>query len=538
VCTNGWVAFGYTDMESFRNYSVPGAGGPSPMLAAFWDDLETTSSGDVFTYFDNNNFIIEWSDMRTHSYNSIETFQIILFNDSSQPYGDGNIKIQYKVFNNTSSFINQYPPIHGSYATIGIENHLGDQGLQYSYDNQYPDAAMELSNETALYMTTSPPVSQPSPQLSYTPDILDFVLNQGESASSSMTISNIGEEGSVLSYSVSKSGISPFEVSGGGPDDYGYLWSDSEIENALDYNWVDIADMGNQLIFPHNDVATDPVDMGFEFPFYGQGYTQCIINPNGWVGFGEDNTAFSNSSIPSVSAPQPAIFGFWDDLNPMSIDQGGCPAGSGNVYTYLDNDMFVVWFDHVTRCASGDGVTGTYDFQFVLYDNGDIDLNYRDMSGYTSSGTIGMQNDNGSDGLQVTYNNAYVQSQSSLKYRMSDEAEWLNLSGNLSGNLVYGESTDIDIIAQASDLTTGEYSGVITISSNSQSAVTIPVSLLVLDNGLLGDVNGDGLLNVLDVVTLVNIILNNDDYILAGDMNQDGALDVLDIVTLVNIILS
>jgi hypothetical protein len=173
VCTNGWLAFGYTDMESFRNYSIPGAGGPSPMLAAFWDDLETTDSGDVFTHFDSNNdyFIIEWSDMRTHSYNSIETFQIILFNEGSQPYGDGNIKIQYKVFNNTSSFINQYPPIHGSYATIGIENHLGNQGLQYSYNNQYPEAALELSNETALYITTSPPVSLPNPQLSYTSDI-------------------------------------------------------------------------------------------------------------------------------------------------------------------------------------------------------------------------------------------------------------------------------------------------------------------------------------------------------------------------------
>ena len=114
----------------------------------------------------------------------------------------------------------------------------------------------------------------------------------------------------------------------------------------------------------------------------------------------------------------------------------------------------------------------------------------------------------------------------------------ISLSGDLSGDLMYGESTDIDIIAQASDLTTGEYSGEITISSNSQSAVTIPVSMLVVDAGLLGDINGDGLLNVLDVVTLVNIILNNDDYILAGDMNQDGALDVLDIVTLVNIILS
>jgi hypothetical protein len=62
--------------------------------------------------------------------------------------------------------------------------------------------------------------------------------------------------------------------------------------------------------------------------------------------------------------------------------------------------------------------------------------------------------------------------------------------------------------------------------------------LLVQDNGLLGDVNGDGVLNVLDVVALVNIIIDNGDYVLAGDMNQDGNLDVLDIVALVNLILN
>ena len=121
---------------------------------------------------------------------------------------------------------------------------------------------------------------------------------------------------------------------------------------------------------------------------------------------------------------------------------------------------------------------------------------------------------------------------------MSDDADWLSISGDISGELGYGESTTLDIIAQASDLTSGEYSGEIIISSNSQSAVTLPVSLLVVDDGLLGDINGDGVLNVLDVVTLVNIILNNDDYILGGDMNQDGVLNVLDIVTLVNTILS
>ena len=53
----------------------------------------------------------------------------------------------------------------------------------------------------------------------------------------------------------------------------------------------------------------------------------------------------------------------------------------------------------------------------------------------------------------------------------------------------------------------------------------------------MGDVNGDGGLNVLDVVTLVNFVLAGDVYLPEGDMNQDGGLNILDVVILVNIIL-
>jgi len=55
--------------------------------------------------------------------------------------------------------------------------------------------------------------------------------------------------------------------------------------------------------------------------------------------------------------------------------------------------------------------------------------------------------------------------------------------------------------------------------------------------GLLGDVNEDGALNVLDVVMLVGLILGGD-FDSNGDMNADGVLNVLDIVALVNLILS
>ena len=51
-----------------------------------------------------------------------------------------------------------------------------------------------------------------------------------------------------------------------------------------------------------------------------------------------------------------------------------------------------------------------------------------------------------------------------------------------------------------------------------------------------GDVNGDGILNILDLVSLANLILN-DQYIASGDINQDSQLDILDIVNLVNLIL-
>ena len=53
---------------------------------------------------------------------------------------------------------------------------------------------------------------------------------------------------------------------------------------------------------------------------------------------------------------------------------------------------------------------------------------------------------------------------------------------------------------------------------------------------LFGDINGDGSVNVMDIVLLVNYILN-DLYITEGDINEDGTLNILDIVTLTTIIL-
>ncbi len=56
-----------------------------------------------------------------------------------------------------------------------------------------------------------------------------------------------------------------------------------------------------------------------------------------------------------------------------------------------------------------------------------------------------------------------------------------------------------------------------------------------------GDVNADGLINVLDVVTVVNFIMGvatpDDDQECASDYNEDGLINVLDVVNIVNVIM-
>ena len=58
----------------------------------------------------------------------------------------------------------------------------------------------------------------------------------------------------------------------------------------------------------------------------------------------------------------------------------------------------------------------------------------------------------------------------------------------------------------------------------------------------LGDVNGDGGWNVLDVVSLVNCVLGGTcaelENSCAGDVNSDGGWNVLDVVSLVNCVLA
>ena len=88
--------------------------------------------------------------------------------------------------------------------------------------------------------------------------------------------------------------------------------------------------------------------------------------------------------------------------------------------------------------------------------------------------------------------------------------------------------------------------GIISYANNEiDTAWMLSVIYDLLSNNedmLLGDVNSDGLINVLDVVNIINFILFinipvGDQFVLS-DINQDDVINVLDVVLIVNIILN
>jgi len=147
VCSNGWLSMGTTWLAAYRNWSIPGAGGPDAMIAPFWDDLYMASGTSyVVQYYDqaNHRWIVEWSRMRNDYGNYTETFEVILYDPAYHPTetGDGEIVFQYDTVAN-------HDGIDG-YATVGIENQDQSIAVLYTYYNVYEPGAASLTSGRAI----------------------------------------------------------------------------------------------------------------------------------------------------------------------------------------------------------------------------------------------------------------------------------------------------------------------------------------------------------------------------------------------------
>lgn len=163
-------------------------------------------------------------------------------------------------------------------------------------------------------------------------------------------------------------------------------------------------------LYPNDDDRAT-LNIGFAFPFGSSSYSQVQVLTNGILQFVTSDRLFlyyNNSSLPSSNGSQ-FIAPYWDDL----VDDSQASVTWGNMGESPRRRFVVTWnnvraYDNNLR----------YNFQAVLYENGDIRFRYFNNTANGQSATIGLELTD-TDYLQYSYNQTSVATSFDLLFRKS-----------------------------------------------------------------------------------------------------------------------
>ncbi len=129
VSSNGLLTFGYADTSPGNN-QIPGSAAPSNTIAAFWDDLDTRTTGDIYYKVETNRLIIQYQNVGRYSGTGSYTFQVVL-------HSNGTLNLRYKTMTGTLDS-----------ASIGIEGNNQWEGVGIVHDAAYVANSLALEIET------------------------------------------------------------------------------------------------------------------------------------------------------------------------------------------------------------------------------------------------------------------------------------------------------------------------------------------------------------------------------------------------------
>ncbi|MCC7431240.1 hypothetical protein IT568_10380, partial [bacterium] len=265
----------------------------------------------------------------------------------------------------------------------------------------------------------------------------------------------------------------PQTESAGGPDAFGYEWKDSNETNGPTYSWTSISGTGNLVswtaisTYDAKDEGNALLPIGFSFPYYGSNFSSVFVSSNGFLSFDNfSGNLWTNQGFPNSATPNNLIAGFWDDLDGSS---------QGNVYYQTAGNNFIVQFDNWPRYGTTTGET----FQIILSSDGKIKIQYNSMNGTLTSASVGIENSNGTDGLQVVNNASYVANGLAIEFAVQNE--WITVSPE-NGTISGGGSTNLTLAFDSNGLSNGTvYTADLVINSNAVNSptLTIPINLVV-----------------------------------------------------------
>jgi hypothetical protein len=284
-----------------------------------------------------------------------------------------------------------------------------------------------------------------------------------------LVVTNSG--GLPLSWSLSVTGASPVL----------YSAMTSTQPGGPVFAWHDISAIGRDItgmfsaLGPKNrkdEGIAGPIGIGFNFPFFSGGQTpdffsQIYVSPNGYITFspfaGDTST---NRPLPSALAPSNSIALFWDDLDLTSAGAIYCATDS------IAGTFTVEWLNAPIK-----GTSTNVTCQVILKTSGELLMQYQNL-GLSNACTVGVQNAARNQGLQVAYNQNFLQSGMAVRLRPS---AWFGPSA--SAGLIPG--TKADTVALTLDpigLAPGNYAATLLVQTSdpAQAITVLPVNLNLL----------------------------------------------------------
>jgi subtilisin family serine protease len=378
-------------------------------------------------------------------------------------------------------------------AAVVLGNESRTAAVGFLNDTIHTDADAILFYENLIGLVAGPP--PPPPVLRIDPtEMPPVTLRQDEAPITQiLTLHNDGEgplrfkfrtEDTTTTSGISETNPIPYMEIGkdevdprqgppvtqgrGGPDAFGYSWIDSDETGGPTFDWIDISDTGTLISGLYDDNYVGPFPIGFNFDFYGNAHTEFYVQSNGVINFDNRYISGSNQPIPMADDYNNLIAWMWDDLYHNS--------DSSVYYEVVDDNKLVIQFQNYDEY----GGDGRVDAQVILYRNGSIQIQYLEFRNGMdlNESTIGIENLNGTAGLQVAFNASYLHNELAILF--TPGASWLT-PDPISGSVPAGGSQEITLIYDASEQASGDYDADIIITSNDPEnpEVTVPATLHV-----------------------------------------------------------
>ncbi|MBM3326135.1 MAG: T9SS type A sorting domain-containing protein, partial [Calditrichaeota bacterium] len=321
--------------------------------------------------------------------------------------------------------------------------------------------------------------------------------------------------------------VGPARDRRGEPDRAGYYWIDNAEQDGPRYNWVDIQNrQGVQRLNAGDDWNSGVLELGFEFPWYGEWYSAIRVCSNGWITFdrNQGGTFSDLPEFPNRNAPNNIIA--VDCLNLALTNQSSMLFWTDNEGTAI-----VSWLMMSYQIAP---VRPDITMQAILTaETGTVLMQYGNQLGLPANFVnVGYENQDGSLGANILFHNGGVANGLAIVIT-GPFSKWLIVEP-LEGEVAANEDLALDVMFVPGDMEAGSYEMRIGLTArylneqNQADSSFVEISALLTVDNPIWEITGAAT-NAANGEGIEGAKISLDRYLFMRRTNEDGRYVLADL---------